>query len=136
MAMNQSIRILVVDDDHDFNETVTDFLQGNGFEVTIAEVGVAGLRAVMATDFDVLLVDMVMPNLPGDGFYHAVQRIRPGLCSKIIFVTGHMRNPNVSGFLETVHLPILTKPFKFDALLEIIRTTTGKAGDLASSATA
>lgn len=118
--MVKVIKVLLVDDDRDFNETVTDFLTVHGYKVKLAEDGVAALRAVMAEDFDVLLVDMAMPNMPGDVFHVALQRVRPHLCERVIFITAHIKNPKVNEFLAEVGGTVLCKPFHVDDLLVAI----------------
>jgi len=63
---------------------------------------------------------MMMPTLPGDMFFRAVERMRPHLCSRFVFMTGHRGNQKVNEFISLVNGTILTKPFKVDDLLEMI----------------
>ena len=82
--------------------------------------GVEGVHQVLASDFEVLLCDMMMPTLPGDMFFRAVERMRPHLCDRFIFMTGHRGNTKVNDFIASVSGTILTKPFHVDDLLEMI----------------
>jgi CheY-like chemotaxis protein len=61
----------------------------NVYQVTNVPLGAEGVQQVLASDFDAIVCDMVMPNFPGDMFYLAVQRARPHLCQRFIFITGH-----------------------------------------------
>ena len=63
---------------------------------------------------------MMMPTLPGDMFFRAVERMRPHLCSRFVFMTGHRGNQKVNDFINLVNGTILNKPFKVDDLLEMI----------------
>ena len=58
-------RILVVDDDPMVREAIEACLQYKGFEVIVADGGDAGFRALEASVFDVMLVDIFMPHMRG-----------------------------------------------------------------------
>ena len=77
-----SRHILVVEDDSELAGMLDYFLRSRGYRVTVVSNGVDGLRAVMADEFDAILCDMVMPQMPGDMFYMAVRRVRPQLCRR------------------------------------------------------
>ncbi len=113
-------KILLVEDDPAFQEIMKDFLSENGFDIVAVNNGVEGVHKVLASDFEVILCDMLMPTLPGDMFYRAVERMRPQLCSRFVFMTGHRGNPKVNEFIQAVRGTILTKPFHIDDLLELI----------------
>jgi response regulator RpfG family c-di-GMP phosphodiesterase len=70
---------------------------------------------------------MVMPNFPGDMFYLAVQRARPHLCKRFIYMTGHQDNPKVTKFIEEVRGVVLWKPFKMRLLFDALETVTGRS---------
>src|SRR5258708_20645025 len=95
--------VLILEDDVAFSELLRAYLEGNSFRVTCVTNGVDGLREILAADFDIVLCDLVMPNLPGDKFYLAVERSRKHLCKRFVFITGHKTDPNWSGFLSKVH---------------------------------
>jgi len=116
----QKGRVLLLEDDPQFKEIMNEFLAGEGFEVASVQNGVEGVHEVLAHDFDVILCDMMMPTLPGDMFFRAVERMRPHLCNRFIFMTGHRGNPKVNDFIRTVNGTILSKPFHVDDLLEMI----------------
>ena len=113
-------KILLVEDDPAFQEIMKDFLTENNYEVVAVNNGVEGVHKVLASDFEVILCDMMMPTLPGDMFYRAVERMRPHLCSRFVFMTGHRGHQKVNEFIEAVNGTILTKPFHIDDLLELI----------------
>jgi len=58
-------RILVVDDDPMVSLAIEVCLQRQGMEVTIADGGEAGMRAIAAGAFDVMIVDVFMPHMRG-----------------------------------------------------------------------
>jgi len=76
----------------------------------------------------VILCDMMMPTLPGDMFYLAVERMRPHLCDRFIFMTGYKGDGKVADFIKKVNGTILNKPFLVDDLLEMIAFVQVRAG--------
>lgn len=113
-------KVLLLEDDPQFKEILKEFLGGHGYEVVGVQNGVEGVHEVLATDFEVILCDMMMPTLPGDMFFRAVERMRPHLCERFIFMTGHRGNPKVTDFIRNVNGTMLSKPFHVDDLLEMI----------------
>lgn len=114
--------ILLVEDDLMFAEVVKENLETYGYSVTVAGDGVQGLKRVMERDFDIVLCDLMMPNLPGDMFYVAVERVKPQVAKRFIFITGHQNNPKISEFVKKVRALTLFKPFEMHLLLETIQT--------------
>jgi DNA-binding response OmpR family regulator len=119
-AASKTKKVLLLEDDPAFKEIMTEFLRESGFEVVAVQNGVEGVHQVLASDFEVILCDMMMPTLPGDMFFRAVERMRPHLCDRFVFMTGHRGNAKVNDFIENVHGTILTKPFHVDDVLELI----------------
>jgi DNA-binding response OmpR family regulator len=117
---SDSRKILLLEDDPSFKEIIKDFLTDSGYTVVAVQNGVEGVHEVMGNDFEVILTDMMMPTLPGDMFYRAVERMRPHLCERFVFMTGHRGNGKVNDFINNVNGTILTKPFHVDDLLEMI----------------
>lgn len=110
----------MLEDDEAFNEIVREFLVGRGFDVVPVANGVEGVRAITRSDFEVIICDMMMPSLPGDMFYLAVQRMRPHLCRRFIFITGHRGNERIDAFVRRVNGIMLNKPFRIEDLVELI----------------
>jgi CheY-like chemotaxis protein len=109
-----------LDDDQEVQAIVSEFLRGHGYEVVAVSNGVEGVRALMDNDFEYVICDMMMPALPGDMFFLAVQRMRPQLCSRFIFMTGHKGDQKVLDFVQRVNGTMLAKPFRVSDLIEMI----------------
>jgi CheY-like chemotaxis protein len=112
--------ILLLDDDVQLADTLKALLESRNFVVTTVHNGVEGLREVMALDFDVIMCDLMMPTMPGDMFFTAVQRAKPQLCDRFIFITGHSEKPGVEEFLRKTNALVLTKPVNTDELISTI----------------
>lgn len=112
--------ILLLDDDIELADTLKLLLESRNFLVTTVKNGVEGLHEVMSMDFDVVMCDMMMPTMPGDMFYLAVQRTKPHLCNRFIFITGHSGNPKIDDFLKKVDAIVLYKPVSTKDLVNAI----------------
>lgn len=120
-------RVLILDDDFAFADLIRMLLEENGYEVELAADGVQGIKKIMVNDYSVILCDMVMPNLAGDVFYMAVERVKPHLCKRIVFVTGHSGDRKVDEFIRKVRGLILWKPFQPHVLIETIHAVEKRA---------
>lgn len=123
----QASKVLLLEDDESLKTIITEFLEENGWCVTSVRNGVEGVRKVMAGDFDAIICDMLMPKLPGDMFFLAVERLRPHLCPRFIFITGLRGNPRIAEFIRRVNGALLTKPFRVGDLLDMVRLVQVKA---------
>jgi len=125
-------RILIVDDDDDFAEAVSCFLEAHGFTVFRAHNGVEGIRLAKVRQPDLILMDIMM-NERTEGFF-AIHEIRrdPALKSVPIFVVSSLCTrlpdfeiPSSGGWLE--HDMFFAKPVDMAQLLEKIRHRVGAA---------
>src|SRR4051794_7041974 len=112
--------ILLVDDDVDLAQALKGLLEAHNFLVTTAANGAQALREVMEMDFDVIICDMLMPQMPGDMFYLAVQKTKPELCRRFLFITGYGDNPKVESFLKSNDGLVMHKPVMVSELVRMI----------------
>jgi DNA-binding response OmpR family regulator len=123
--------ILLLDDDVDLADTLKKLLETHNFVVTTVGNGVEGVREIMRFDFDLIMCDMMMPHMPGDMFYFAVERTKPHLCPRFIFITGYPDKPEVVHFLSG--LPdgvVLHKPMSDEELIRTISFVLKRSGAL------
>ncbi|TVQ85145.1 MAG: response regulator [Micavibrio sp.] len=113
-------RILVVDDEPDIREFVRRSLGHEGYEVAVAEDGYAALRQLDGGVFDLLLTDIVMPDL--DGISLALKAARDFPKMKIIMMTGYAGERGRAHNLDALVADILGKPFTRE---ELRRCVTG-----------
>jgi DNA-binding response OmpR family regulator len=114
--------VLIVEDDVAFGDMLRTFLETHPYCVTRVTDGAEGLRQLSSTDFDLIISDMVLPNLSGDQLYLEVEKIKPHLCSRFIFMTGHHADPKSDNFIRRVHALMLWKPFHLGDLLSASET--------------
>lgn len=120
-------RILLLEDDGLLASSLKELLETKQYLVTIVPNGAAGLQQLLATDFDVIVCDMVMPGFPGDMFYLAVKKTRPHLCNRFVFTTGHRADPKIDAFIRNTKGLMLWKPFQAHELLDAVETVLRKS---------
>jgi len=114
-------RVLVVDDDLELTLLYQQLLETHDYEVSTASDGTLALKQVLYEDVDAILCDLRMPELEGDLFYRAVERAKPELCRRFIFMTGAIGDPKYHSFLSQVKAPVLRKPVPPAKLMEELR---------------
>jgi DNA-binding response OmpR family regulator len=123
--------ILLLDDDIELADTLKHLLETHNFVVTTVGNGVEGVREIMRFDFDLIMCDMKMPQMPGDMFYFAVQRTKPYLCPRFIFITGYPDKPEVIRFLSGLaDGVVLNKPMSDEELIRTISFVLKRNGML------
>jgi CheY-like chemotaxis protein len=121
--MNNKMTILVVDDNEDLLETFAMILKRRGYEVQTACDGVAAVDKFKEQNFDVTLMDIVMPDMNGVDAFKKIREIQPE--ASIILMTAYSDEELIQAAKdEGVHL-IIQKPIRIDRLMELINETAG-----------
>lgn len=114
-------RILVIDDEPAFRTTLKMLLDAHGFEVTVTDTGTKGLSlALDPPPFDVILCDLMMPGMTGMDLHAELERERPEVARRLVFLTGGAFTARASRFLSDIENPHVEKPFELQHLLETI----------------
>ncbi len=121
-------RILAVEDNLEFAELLCHDLKTQGYHCETVPNGVEGLKRIIAEDFDAVLCDMMMPHMPGPMFYLAVQKTKPALAERFIFMTGFSDDSKVEEFIRESGRASLWKPFPPERLHALLRQVLGPNG--------
>jgi len=115
-------RVLVVDDEEAVATVLKDMLEELQQEVTVARAVDIAWRHLVAdrSAFDVVTLDLRMPDGSGQAFYAMLEKELPTVARRIIFVTGDSANAATQEFLATSHRPVLTKPLRLQVLAEAL----------------
>ena len=84
--LDRSLRVLVVDDEANAREVITEYLRSDGHRVTTAADGDEAMRRVMNDDFDLVITDLGMPGMDGIHLADAVHTIDPA--QAVMLLTG------------------------------------------------
>jgi CheY-like chemotaxis protein len=112
-------RVLLLEDDPAFQDAIRDYLAESGYSVVAVNNGGEGVRELLNGEFALILCDLQMPSLPGDMFYRAVERIRPDLCSRFVFMSGYRGDEKVNDYIKSIGCWLLRKPFPMSDLLAL-----------------
>jgi DNA-binding NtrC family response regulator len=120
-------RILVVDDEPGIAEVLAEVFQLDGHVVEMVGNGEAALEKLVAGRYDLILSDVRMPDLDGPALYREVERRRPDLLQRFIFLTGDIMSPETSQFLAQTAVPCLSKPFTLEMVREVVQRMLSEA---------
>lgn len=109
--------VLVIDDDDDVRAFVADSLEEAGYRVRQAAYGQQGLEQLAVERADIVVIDFIMPGMSGAEVARRILDRQPD--QPILFVSGYSETDAIRRIAPTA--PLLTKPFRADALLEALR---------------
>ena len=128
-------RGLIIDDEEDIRDVLTDVLNRAGFEVDVASTGDEGIDKNRSKPVDVIVTDIIMPGKDGVAAIREIRKEFPD--AKVIAISGGGNfGPNAyepNAIKTTAYLAaadeagadvILSKPFDREALMEAIRALT------------
>ncbi len=119
-APRKGARVLVIDDEPQLLRAYRRLL-GRDHEVSVANGGAAGLALIEKDPaFDVVVCDLMMPDVDGVKIYRSLDRIAPHLKPRIVFSSGGAFTRRAEELLSSIPNPFLPKPADPGELLEII----------------
>ena len=118
MPAPPAARILIVDDEPALTKSLCDTLSAGGYETVGCHSGQAALKALGATQFDLLLTDLMMPGMDGIALCEAAQKSDPNLVS--ILMTGAGSIASAVKAMKAGALDYITKPFELSVILAVL----------------
>jgi PAS domain S-box-containing protein len=120
-------RVLVVDDEPLIGVAIKRMLEGEN-DVQVETNARSALEAVSNGGvFDVILCDLMMPEMTGMDFFDELGRVSPETQERVIFFTGGAFTSRAREFLDKVRNPSLEKPIDMKALREVVRRMKARA---------
>jgi DNA-binding NtrC family response regulator len=117
--MDQQGRILVIDDDENIRKVVEAILKDQGYEVDTAESGNDAVKKTQKNHYDLMLVDIRLPDMEGTELLTKVRDTTPRI--RKIMVTGYPTLQNAVAAVNKGADAYVMKPFDVDNLLETIK---------------
>jgi DNA-binding response OmpR family regulator len=127
MASKGRPSLLVVDDDPEIISSFEAILRSEGYEVTTARDGREALECVAQSPFDLVLLDLLLPDMDGWAVLERVREIRPG--SRVVILCADV---DAEGTVEAFRLgavDVLLKPPDVDKLLRFLDEMTRSRED-------
>ena len=125
-------QVLVVEDDAAIRRAVTDALSFSGYDVIQAADGLAGLKAAQSRQYDLLLLDLVLPGCDGFEILTKVRRLRPAIPVIVLTARGE-ETDRVRGLRDGAD-DYVVKPFSVKELLArveaVLRRSAERPADL------
>ncbi len=117
-------KVLIIDDDKTFCQSLKEYLEDESMEVRVANTGADGLAASSRGDMDVVLLDQRLPDVEGDSLCTSILKYNEQ--TKIIFITAHASYDGAVKAMKSGAFNYLSKPFELEemdhAIEQAIRT--------------
>lgn len=117
--MNDKAKILIIDDEDVICKGCKQTLEKEGFEVDYAENGIIGLAKLHDISYDIVLIDLMMPQIKGMDVLESVRKYNPGIVS--IVTTGYATEYLIDEATEKGAYDFLPKPFSASELRKVIQ---------------
>jgi DNA-binding NtrC family response regulator len=115
----EKFRLMVVDDEVDFLETIVKRLQARGIDVTGVESGYQALEVLDQRSPDVIILDVKMPGMDGIETLREIKKKKP--LTEVIMLTGHASVESGIQGMQLGAFDYVMKPIALDELLEKVR---------------
>jgi DNA-binding response OmpR family regulator len=113
-------RVLVIEDEPNLRLLLARLLGTAGFDVSEAASGLAGLNAALAEDFDLVLLDLMLPDVAGEHILHVLLASRPS--ARVMVLSSVAEVGRRVGVLDAGAVDFVAKPFANAELLARMRT--------------
>ena len=111
--------VLVVDDNEDLLQTFAMILKRRGFYVETAENGASAVDKYKENNYDVTLMDIVMPKMNGVEAFRKIREMNPG--ASVILMTAYSEEELIQMARDEGAHHVVHKPIRIDQLIELIK---------------
>ena len=114
----------MIDDERSIRNTLKDILGFEGYQVELAENGKEGIDLVQATDFDIILCDIKMPEMDGLEALEQIRKFKPE--STVVMISGHGTIDTAVEAIKKGAFDFIEKPLDLNRLLITLRNASDK----------
>jgi two-component system, response regulator YesN len=125
--MNELISVLIVDDNPSMANILAEVLEAKGFQVHPVSSGLEALKFLNQHPVDILLTDVIMPEINGVELYREAQKIHPQLTT--ILMTAYSADELIQQGMREGIRTILNKPIDIDFLLSLLKAVGRMKGE-------
>lgn len=123
-----TLRVLVVDDEPQIRSALERALRRNGYEAVSVASGESAYAVLADVAADVILVDLILPQLSGAALALALIRRWPDLRDRLVFMSGDPGLAVAEWPEELQGCPVLMKPFPLDELMDAVAAVLARHG--------
>jgi DNA-binding NtrC family response regulator len=123
-VVNKETRILIVDDDPEFADSLAEHMSGLGHSVKVAYDGQEGLDRFRAGAFHIVLTDLQMPGMDGMALLHEIKRL-DNQCV-VLLITGFGTVKSAVKAIKEGAYDFITKPVKLDEVDVVVNRALEK----------
>ncbi|MCP4153907.1 MAG: response regulator [bacterium] len=120
--VDKAFKLIIVDDIPKNIQVAANILQPEGYRIAFAQNGKAALNQIRATDFDLVLLDIMMPELDGFTVCEELKKDPETRNIPIIFLTAKTETEDIVKGFKKGAVDYVTKPFNSAELLARVRT--------------
>lgn len=113
------MKILVVDDEADFRNLLAEIISNLNYQIDTAADGITALKMVQKKDYDVALIDYMMPKMDGMDLMAGIKKNNSE--TAIIFITGHGSIESAIDAMKQGAYDYITKPIQFEELESLLK---------------
>ena len=113
--------VLIIDDDPGTCETIGSALKAYGVQVETADCGAAGLAIALSSEFDLLVLDLKLPDMLGTDFVRTLNR--GGGRIPFVLVSGFLSTAVTVEAMKLGAVDVVEKPFEVDDLLRLLHSS-------------
>lgn len=122
--MDDRLRVLIVDDNEDLSEVMSEFLGESGYMTRVASSGARGLDIAAAFAPHIVLLDLGLPDITGYEFMERFRAQPANSAVQVIAVSGYGSDEAKSRCRELGISHYLVKPVEFDTVLKLLTTVS------------
>ncbi len=111
-------RILVIDDEPAVGRVIQRILRG--YDVTLLDSSHEALRLLKTATFDLIISDVMMPDVSGPRIWQLIARTRPDLRDSWVFISGGIFDPGLKEIIADSRAALLDKPLRADVLRDVV----------------
>jgi excisionase family DNA binding protein len=111
--------VLVVDDDPVLQDLFQTFLKKIGFSRVVVGTAKEAIKCLRKQKFDLMFLDLQLPDAPGDQVFETAKQIDPGL--NVIVITGYPDSEILDRILQVCPVTVLKKPLKIEQLYQTVK---------------
>jgi CheY-like chemotaxis protein len=123
------LNVLAVDDEPVILDLLVDVLTGARHRVDTAACGQEALRKLERGGYDLVLLDVRMPDVDGQKIFETICERWPALRDRVVFTSGDTAHAGTRAFIDRSGRPCIEKPFRLESLAAILAESAAPGGE-------